>query len=177
MKKVGLILFVANFGLVMVFTAFIGTSGRGFRRMDRIPTSDRKQAVQQGDTGSISVPVPRSVVHQAVQQLVQAWNNGNISQRLSDKFYDAHRLRQAMQRDVPRDARLRLMSIRNVMVNDQSVTKEEDGSFKVSNRVTVDAHTQLVFNDPEKGYQRRDGVNELLLKVDFNVRPTPEAPK
>lgn len=83
-----------------------------------------------------------------------------VGKFLSDDFYDKERLLQNLTYKVPRDARVRITSLRDFQILDQ----HQEGDRVVS-RVSVTATTQIEFNDPQKGFRKIEGENEYILEV------------
>jgi hypothetical protein len=109
--------------------------------------------------------VSRERVEAAVREIVAAWGDRRLDEVLSAGFYDRDRLRDVIEARVPRDARLRIVAIQGFQVVDQWLL----GRTLVS-RVSVTVRTQLEYNDPAAGLQRRDGVNDFLFTVGERVR-------
>ncbi|RME33269.1 MAG: hypothetical protein D6786_08150 [Gammaproteobacteria bacterium] len=112
-------------------------------------------------------PVSRPVVEKALKQVLAAWNTPKLREKLSERFYDAERVADAVDSVVPRDASIRLLGIRDVQTYDQKeITDPERGNrrYRVST-VAVVAETQVEFNDPRQGFRRLRGVNEYFLEV------------
>ena len=83
---------------------------------------------------------------------------------LGNEFYDRSQLNDAMNTKVPRDAQLSLLGIQGVRTLDQQFKDSPSGKLLVST-VSVTASTQMTYNDPTNGYQRREGVNEYILRI------------
>lgn len=112
------------------------------------------------------VPVAPEIVRAAVERLVKAWNTPDLAPLLSERFPDKARLLDVLASQVPRDARLNLLAIQGVQVIGQRVTPLAGGvEQEVVSRVSVTFRTQVEFNDPVAGFQRREGVNEAILVV------------
>jgi hypothetical protein len=109
-------------------------------------------------------PVSRQAAEKAVNKLLTAWNGKNLDQVLGDEFYDKSRLNDAMGSKVPRDAELSLLAIQDTQTLQQQVVDSPSGKLLVST-ISVTARTQLTFNDPTAGYQRREGVNEYIMRI------------
>jgi hypothetical protein len=109
--------------------------------------------------------VSRERVEAAVREIVAAWGDRRLDEVLAAGFYDRDRLRDVIEARVPRDARLRIVAIQGFQVVDQWLL----GRTLVS-RVSVTVRTQLEYNDPAAGLQRRDGVNDFLFPVGERVR-------
>lgn len=109
-------------------------------------------------------PVPKKLARLAVGKLLAAWNSNRIDSVLGKEFFDKSRLSDAMNTKVPRDARLSLLAIQGVRTLDQKTADSPSGKLLVST-VSITANTQLTYNDPLNGYQRREGVNEYILRI------------
>lgn len=125
--------------------------------------------------GAIYVPVERDLVRRAVDRIVEAWNRRRLEAVLAPGFYDRERLIRTLETRVPRDARLRLIALRDVMVLDQSLgMPHPDGSVPVVTQVLVEARTKITFNEPvafTDGFRVRDGVNEFRLILRYRLQP------
>ncbi len=134
-----------------------------FRSIRPIPV----RAPQAEATAGPIRPVPRPVVVKALKQVLSAWNTPRLREKLSERFYDAERVADAVDSVVPRDASIRLLGVRDVQTYEQKViTDPQRGNrrYRVST-VSVVAETQVEFNDPRQGFRRLRGVNEYLLEV------------
>ena len=114
-------------------------------------------------------PVPRELVEDAVKELIQAWNNNNLEEVLSEDFYDKDLLLDAMSEKVPRDAELRILSIQGIQTLSQHVEVEPSGEKWLVSTVSATVRTQVEFNDPDTGFQRREGTNEYIFLVKEKV--------
>jgi len=109
-------------------------------------------------------PVSRKLAEKAVGKIIAAWNGNHIGSVLGDEFFDKSRLSDAMNSKVPRDAQLEILAIQDVQTLQQKIADSPSGKLLVS-RVSVTVRTQLTFNDPRNGYQRREGVNEYIMRI------------
>jgi len=114
-------------------------------------------------------PVSRNVAETAMEKVVAAWNGNRIDSVLSDSFFDKSRLADSMNAKVPRDARLSVLAIQAVQTLGQRVESGPRGKVLVST-ISITAKTQLTFNDPTNGYQRREGTNEYIVRVKQRLR-------
>ena len=113
----------------------------------------------------VSRPVERRVVESAVRDILASWGSSGFADRLAPGFYDAQRLVDAVDGSVPRDAALRVLAIEGVQTLSQQEIVGEGGIAQRRSVVSATVRTQLEFNDPSLGFQRREGTNELLLEV------------
>jgi len=109
-------------------------------------------------------PVSRKLTEKAVGKVIVAWNNKQLDGVLGKEFYDKSRLNDAMNGQVPRDAQLSLLAIQSSQTLQQQVVESPKGRLLVST-VSITAKTQLTFNDPTNGYQRREGTNEYIMRI------------
>ncbi len=111
------------------------------------------------------------LVRNAVTELAQAWNTGRLSDHLDEGFYNRGRLLDTIASDIPKNAVLRVIAIRNVNVLNSSVSRDrKTQKVERASSVTAIVETQVEFNHPVNGFQRLPGTLELTLKVveDFN---------
>jgi len=112
-------------------------------------------------------PVSARTVRDAVGRITAAWNTADLERHLGAGFFNRARLSDTLREVVPRDARLRVLSVRNVQTLAQYVEsgRDADAATRVSTvRATV--VTQLEFNDPREGFVRsRRSAQEVLLVI------------
>ena len=135
-----------------------------FRAMQPIPTPP-PQALAQGKTTAFQAVEPK-LIDTAVRQLFEAWNTPRMRQLLGPDFYEATRLVDNLATELPRDAVLRVLGIEGFTTLAQT---KESGSLArpevLVSTVSVIVRSQLEFNDPEDGFQRRQGLNEFVFEV------------
>lgn len=109
--------------------------------------------------------VSRERIEKVVAEILAAWGERRLDAVLAEGFYDRERLRDAIEVRVPRDASLRLIAIQGWQVVDQY----RIGRIVVS-KVSITVRTQLEWQDPSRGLQRREGVNDFLVTLGDRVR-------
>ena len=152
---------------VLFFSALCAnTHARQFRQVIPIATPD-KSATSLPE-GALAVENPRELgreeVKAAVSEVLSKWNTGNLSEVLSESFFDRTRLTDAVDNIAPRDATLSIQSVQGIQTLQQFIMPGDDGDSLVS-IVSATVRTQLEYNDPESGFVRLPGVNEFVLKV------------
>ena len=106
------------------------------------------------------------LVRNAVTDLAQAWSSGRLSDYLDEGFYNRDRLLDTIASDIPKNAVLRVLNIRNISVLNSSVGKDQKTQkVERTSRVTATVETQVEFNHPVNGFQRLPGTLELTLQV------------
>jgi len=105
-------------------------------------------------------PISRELIETSVQRIAEQWNTANLEEVLADEFYDAQRLEDTLLSSAPRDAKLRVLSIQGQQVLQQYMLEGSRYS-----RVSVTVRTQAEFEDPQNGFQRREGTAEWILKI------------
>jgi len=106
------------------------------------------------------------LVRNAVTDLAEAWNTGRLSDHLDEGFYNRDRLLDTISSDIPKNAVLRVLTIRNIIVLNSSVSRDaKTQKVERASRVTATVETQVEFNDPVNGFQRLPGTLELTLQV------------
>jgi len=112
-------------------------------------------------------PVSMKKARKAMEKLVGTWGTPAGRKVLAESFYDKSRYGDAMSDPgkVPRDARLRLLSIRSVRTLKQAEQPLSGGLSAKISIVEVRATTQIEFNDPQHGFVRLEGTNDYTLEV------------
>ncbi len=139
---------------------------REFRTLNRIPTP--KQVLPDGAKAVAKIrPVGRNIVKEAVNNIVGAWNTPKMEDTLAEDFFDKSRLVDAIEdiEKVPRDTRLRILSIQGIQTLSQQIQTDASGVEWVESIVSATVTTQTEFNDADAGFQRREGNNELIIRI------------
>jgi len=114
-------------------------------------------------------PVSSKTMLKVVRGLIDVWNHNDLDKVLSQDFFDRSRLDDAMDIKVPRDAKLTVLSIQGIQTLSQHIETDAKGRLMVS-LVSVRIKTQLEFNDPANGFQRREGTNEYIFRVKQRIQ-------
>jgi len=111
-------------------------------------------------------PIPRRAIEKAVRDFFNAWNAGSVTTLLAPEFVDASRLLDAIADTVPRDAKIRVQSIRSTTTLPGDLIEELPDGNGFDRIVTVSAtvDTVIEFTD-DTGFQRINGVSDYLFKV------------
>ncbi len=143
-----------------------------FRTLRPIPTPIKGMS-----KGEIKVknlpPVSNEAIKAGLNSLLASWNTPRMEKFLAQEFYDRSRLLDAMQTFPAKDARLRLLSIKDVQVMNQKVFPVDKEHVTRVSIVSVSALTQIEFEDPVKGFVKLKGENEYLLRVKEHIRLYP----
>ena len=112
-----------------------------------------------------SQPIAATEIESAVRQIAASWGKSDLEPLLADNFNDKSRLLGSLAADVPRDAGLRVVSIQGSQILTQYTMADTDGQQSLYSRVSVTVRTQVEYNDAQKGFQRLDGTNDLILLI------------
>jgi hypothetical protein len=155
--------------LTLAFAALLGSlqvPAQEARQLNRIATPQAAPKLPPGArVVSALRPVKVAWVDAAVQELAASWNTPQLRPLLTDNFYDKDRLLDALNAQVPRDAKLRVLGVQGIQTLSQYLLKNPAGTEELVSRVSVTVRTQVEFNDPRTGFQRLDGTNEFILRV------------
>lgn len=110
-------------------------------------------------------PVDPALVERAVHAVAAAWNTGALDPLLAPEFFNRSRLLDTLIEVAPRDATLRVLSIESIITLDQFIAPAEEGARRVST-VSVVVRTQAEWSDAGTGYQRLEGTNEFVFRVE-----------
>lgn len=116
--------------------------------------------------------LPRALVEAAAKTVLEAYNTAEFEQVLAADFYDRWRLTDAITEQVPRDARMRLLSLQAWQLFDQ--TRGDGGSGPMlTSLVSATVNVQLEFTAADGRFERRSGVTELILRIHQPGGPSP----
>lgn len=151
---------------LFLFTASMQAGSQEFRRIQPIASpSATDTPIVEGATKVKEIrAIDRQVVENTMQKIAESWNTPEMSKKLASSFYDKDRLMDSMNANAPVDARLRFLSVGSYRVLRQEIKPETDGDRLIS-RVSVIAKSQIEYNDPVNGFQRRQGEQEYIIKI------------
>lgn len=109
--------------------------------------------------------IDRQSVADALGGVADAWSNGRLNDVLADDFQQGERLQEAMQFEVPRDAQIRVESVRNIASLGQRRVVDANGQLRNITTVTATVQTRIDFNDAANGFVSVPGANELVLEI------------
>ena len=144
------------------------TQARSFRSIE--PIAQPGMAPAGASPVAAIQAVDRALVEQAVRDVARAWNSGELSELLADDFASKSRLEDTIAEVVPRDATLTVLGIQAVSTLDQY--RQADG--KIVSTVSAVVRSQIEYNAPEAGYQRREGTGEWYFRIE-QTAPLPAA--
>lgn len=158
---------ILGFVSALIVSATVIGSAQHMRTLSVIATPD---ALPEGAQPVASVePVESGNIDGALQKVAGAWNTESMDELLTDDYYDKSRFQDAMQTEVPKDARLRMNTFGAVQTLQQMVVSQGGRQLRVST-VSAMANTQVEFNDPKNGSLVVPGTNELIFEVREPVR-------
>ncbi|MEQ9463168.1 MAG: hypothetical protein RJQ10_05875 [Haliea sp.] len=140
------------------------TTAREFRSLNSVEAS--MPVPEAAELVETFEPVATELVDQAVEQLMASWGTPAMQDYLSKNFFDKDRLTDVIDTIVPRDAKIRILSVQGI----QTVQQWEEpspvvgqGMLRVS-RVSVVVRTQLEFSQPDGTLATFPGTTEYILK-------------
>jgi hypothetical protein len=83
-------------------------------------------------------------VRSNVEGMFNNWNNGDVTNSLSDNFYDKTRFGDAMQTNIPRDSKVKVkvMGMGSVQTLEQRIVTDPDGSKRKVTLGSVNVNSQ-----------------------------------
>jgi len=153
--------------LCATLIAAIPSTAQESRQMNRIvtPPSENMRLPSGARAVAAIRPVSAQAVEEAVRQVAAAWNTPQLPTYLAPNFYGKDRLVEGINRQVPRDAKLRVLGIQSTQTVAQFEQRDERLGEIVVSRVLVTVRTQVEFNDPRAGLRRLEGTNEFTIRV------------
>jgi hypothetical protein len=113
----------------------------------------------------------RQRVQQALEQVLTAWNSGGLQHYLATDFYDGQRLTDNLAQRIPQDAKLKLMQLEGFQIIKDEVVSTQNQEQARAWLTSVDAVTQIEFNDPLAGFVQLRGKQRFTLRLfDFAER-------
>lgn len=110
--------------------------------------------------------IDRRVIEDSIRKIVASWNNNNLSEYLVDNFQDKSLLLNTIRRIVPRDAKLRVLSVQAVSTLEQKKLKLKGSKKrKILSVVIATVKLQLEFNDLLNGFVRLPHTSQFYLQV------------
>lgn len=158
------------FAVCMVSLLLLATPGsaRQFRQIKPIATPQNEAAgLPEGAVPLETVtPLTRAEVEPLVRESLAKWNTPQMAESLSEAFFDRRRLLDAVDTLVPRDAKLTVQAVQGIQTLQQFVVPGADGGRgDIVSVVSATVRTQLEFNSPTDGFQRRPGTSEFILEI------------
>jgi hypothetical protein len=159
-------------GCLLQFGWFVNPALAQFRSFT--PIASPRSYVSGLPAGTVAVeqlvPLRRSEIESRLEKIIEQWNNPGMAATLAEEFYDRTRLLDAVNTDIPRDAKLRILSIQSVRTLRQYQVPAMNGEAEINvSIVSATARTQLEFNSPT-GFVRLPGTNEFILRI---TKPAP----
>lgn len=101
----------------------------------------------------------RQQVEDWVRELVRSWNSRGLAGYLAPSFPERQRLLDALEEQVPPDARLRLLAVGPMRIVD-----EERSAQAISRTVRVAVRLQVEGTGEDGSLQRREGRQDLIIR-------------
>ena len=149
-------------------TLLTTTSAREFRTISTI-TSPNNPLPDGAIRPAQIEPIDLKIIEKAVHDLAAAWNGEGLADWIAGDFASLEQLKLVITNDVPRDARIRVLSIQGMQTLDQYQQTVTNGIDRTS-IVTATARMAIEFTDPVTGFQRLDGTNEFQFRVVEELR-------
>lgn len=153
--------------LAVMLGAAAAAQAQESRIFNPIGRPQQPGAAAQPAAAPLAAPPPaavKEVVAPSVDRFAKSWNTPALGALLSPAFYDRDRVMDALVTKVPRDAVLRVLDVQSARVLSQEVRPTSNGlESEVVTRISVVLRTQVEFNDPVAGFQRREGLNEAIF--------------
>jgi len=153
---------------VFIFFLSYVAEGQEMRSINLISTPAKLRIG--GEPVKQPVPLNTETVRSNVEGLLSKWNNGDVTNMLSDNFYDKTRFGDAMQTNIPRDSKIKVMGMGSVQTLEQRIVTDPDGSKRRVTLGSVNVNSQVEFNDPNKGFVRVPGTNEIIFEMSEKLK-------
>lgn len=119
------------------------------------------------------LPPDPGLAQNAIAGALEGWNSGKFGENISTDFQDKSRLLDNFANDVPLDAELRVVSMRNYRPMQQFGMVGDNGNVQLTTRIQVTVDTEIQFNDAQRGFRRLEGTNDFIVDVTEELIPIP----
>lgn len=149
---------------------------RQFRRMEPIPVAP--EVNERGAPGVIAdvpsaqlmsvanlKPIDENVIRRALDDIVGRWNTQGLDEYLDEHFPQRFELLDMMNREIPTDAVLELISVQNISTTSQVWGNQTPPERSQISTVVATVSLQLRFNDPVKGLITLPHTSQFYLRV------------
>lgn len=127
------------------------------------------------DDGTIVVKQPVTLdphlIRKAFQVLFDAWSTPELAEMLDDGFTNRQQILNLIAQDIPFNARINILGVSSVRVLHQRMRKNETGSDTLYSVVAAEVTTQVIYQDPQLGYQQIEGTGEYVIEVSTETAP------
>jgi hypothetical protein len=154
--------------LAFIFFLPYVTEGQEMRSINLISTPAKLK--KEGQIVQQPIPLDTEKVRSSVELTFNAWNNGDIGNVLSDNFYEKSRFGDAMQTNIPKDSKVKIMGMGSVQTLEQRIVTDPDGTKRKVTLGSVNVNSQVEFNDPNKGFVRVPGTNEIVFEMSEKIK-------
>lgn len=113
------------------------------------------------------IPIKKNKVKKLMRKLARSWNSSDLASYLSNEFIDKNRLLDTIRESVPRDGKLRILSVRGVEILKQFIkpASEDTEGYRFS-LVNAKVKTQVEYNDANQGrVKSKADTQEYLLFI------------
>ena len=152
--------------VLLALTFSLVVEARGFRVFKSFTPEGDTPSTVKTTANTERAQVSRAAATDALVKVIALWNTPAMQEALSERLFDAEKFGDAVAENLPRDAVLRLQSVRGVQTLSRQQRQDPvSGVVENVQIVSVTAQTQLEFNSPTLGFVRRLGVNEFILEI------------
>lgn len=111
-------------------------------------------------------PVSRSDVRRAIELFTASFTDTQFADFLSDSFFDKQGLLDNIAAFVPRDTKVRVLSVQGIQTVGQRIFPER--GIRQSD-VTASVRLQIEFDDPNAGVQRIEDVGDIFFRFSEKI--------
>jgi hypothetical protein len=162
-------LLITVFSLTMAYSQL--TIARDFRNINRIPVAPKLSPINSASNvipvkTNIIKRVDSAVINKAIKKIVANWNKAELTKYLAESFQGKTLLLNTIQRNIPRDAVLRLLAVQGISTIEQHwQTDKISHNRQLKSIVIATVDLQLEFNDPFNGFIRLPHTSQFYLQV------------
>ena len=111
-------------------------------------------------------PPERGKAVSAMREALEQWNSPAFAESIGEDFEDRRRLIDNFGVDVPPNAELDVLSVRNFRpLQSYGERPSSGGNPRLITRAQVTADTQIFIDDPGRGFRRLEGSNDFVVEI------------
>lgn len=152
--------------MLMIFSISHNADARQFRKLAPIPVSPDVATLKNQDRLVTNLePIEARFVQEKIEEIVASWNTQGLQHYLDTLFPNRWQLISVLNRDIPKDAVLQLLTVQNInTINQQWVTNTPEKRVREST-VVATVNLQIRFLDATRGVITLPHTSQFYLRV------------
>lgn len=152
--------------MLMIFSISHSADARQFRKIAPIPVSPDIATVKNQDGLVTNLePIEATFVQEKIEEIIASWNTEGLQHYLDRLFPNRWQLISVLNRDIPKDAVLQLLTVQNInTINQKWVSNTPEQRVREST-VVATVNLQIRFLDATRGVITLPHTSQFYLRV------------